>query len=231
MGEGCPTCYKTKVKQEVKNLLIVVIAAVLSIIPAMARDAEVSVNAGAGVSGYSGETNGNLRFAYRVGVGVDVPFPSVWGLRTGLNFEQIGSKNALRIPVGDFDFGELVETSLATTTRQYYLELPVMASAGIALGGEQAVVFSFGPYLAYGVGGKSKTTYNAAGGQTEISDDVFGDGDNSLRRFDFGLGAGAELQINRHFSVGLDSRLGLRHLQAHSESSNYAIFATVGYRF
>lgn len=207
------------------------VMAAMSGISAMARDAAVSVNAGVGVSGHSGEANGNLRFAYRVGVGVDVPFSSVWGLRTGLNFEQIGSKNGLKIPLGDFDFGELVGTSLAATTRQYYLDLPLMATASAAFGSEQAVVFSFGPYLAWGVGGKSKTKYNAAAGQTEISGDVFGDGDNTLRRFDFGLGAGAELQINRHFSVGLDSRLGLRHLQAHSESVNYAVFATVGYRF
>lgn len=58
-----------------------------------AQDVALSINAGVGTSTWVGDHSSGTspRFAYRVGLGVDMPIQGRFGFRTGVNFEQIGT--------------------------------------------------------------------------------------------------------------------------------------------
>src|SRR5574344_371702 len=94
-----------------------------------------------------------------------------------------------------------------------YLELPIMLGYRVAAGDNMNVVFNAGPYLAYGLGG---------------TNDPF-KGDNSMRKFDFGLGCGVKYEISQ-FVVGLDFSYGLNKLYKDSKSYNITYGLTLGYK-
>ena len=125
---------------------------------ASAQTVNWNVNAGIGVSNYYGKnTDGtDPKFAYRVGVGMEVPFDQTWSLQTGLNFVSKGSKS------GDY---------INRKINALYLELPIMAGLRLPTASGFDVLLKAGPYLAYGVGGKAKATV----GNVEVKTDTFGD--------------------------------------------------------
>ena len=110
-----------------------------------------NVNAGIGMSNWYGDdTDGtDAKFAYKVGIGLEVPFANtnVWSFQTGLNFISKGVKGN-----GVTDAWDVVDV----TINQLYLELPLMVGARIHTASNFDLLFKGGPYLAYGVGGKTK---------------------------------------------------------------------------
>lgn len=110
-----------------------------------------NVNAGIGMSNWYGDdTDGtDAKFAYKVGIGLEVPFANtnIWSFQTGLNFISKGVKGD-----GVTDAWDVVDV----TINQLYLELPLMVGARIHTASNFDLLFKGGPYLAYGVGGKTK---------------------------------------------------------------------------
>lgn len=80
-----------------------------------------NVNAGIGMSNWYGDdTDGtDAKFAYKVGIGLEVPFANtnIWSFQTGLNFISKGVKGD-----GVTDAWDVVDV----TINQLYLELPLM---------------------------------------------------------------------------------------------------------
>ena len=191
-----------------KKLFLAAILAVSAVFGMNAEDISLSVKAGVGTSSWMGSDSPSsvARFAYRVGVGVDVPVSGKFGFQTGLNFEGIGIKPSDELKVN-----------------QLYLELPLMATMRFGLGSGN-LVFNAGPYLGVGVGGKHKLT---GLGETK-STKTFGD--NGLKRFDMGMGIGAGYEFS-HFLVGIDTRYGFLHLSEGAKAYNIAMFFNFGYRF
>lgn len=93
-----------------------------------------NVNAGIGMSNWYGDdTDGtDAKFAYKVGIGLEVPFANtnVWSFQTGLNFISKGVKGN-----GVTDAWDVVDV----TINQLYLELPLMVGAGYI----QPVILTF----------------------------------------------------------------------------------------
>lgn len=93
-----------------------------------------NVNAGIGMSNWYGDdTDGtDAKFAYKVGIGLEVPFANtnVWSFQTGLNFISKGVKGN-----GVTDAWDVVDV----TINQLYLELPLM----VVLGYIQPVILTF----------------------------------------------------------------------------------------
>lgn len=93
-----------------------------------------NVNAGIGMSNWYGDdTDGtDAKFAYKVGIGLEVPFANtnVWSFQTGLNFISKGVKGN-----GVTDAWDVVDV----TINQLYLELPLM----LVLGYIQPVILTF----------------------------------------------------------------------------------------
>lgn len=186
-----------------------ILSAILIISAAFGMSAaspDLTINAGVGTSTWMGNDSelSSPRFAYRVGLGVDMPITGRFGFRTGLNFEKIGT---------NFEESDL-------TLDQMYLEVPVMGTMRFGLR-KVDLVFNAGPYLAVGVGGKIDFpdfgSYNTFG-------------DNRLNRFDMGMGLGAGVEFNR-FRVGIDTRYGFLHIADNSKVYNIAMFFNFGYRF
>lgn len=189
------------------------------------------------------------KVGFRVGVGTEYAFNDMWSLQPSLFFSTKGAK---------MDSGEMMGASAKVTINQMYLELPVMAAARFNVAENTNLVVSAGPYLAYGVGGKTKTTVKMGGDEAKIKFNTFGDidkvtleyegksadisindlenqsgqdlsGAKGLNRFDFGLGVGVALEYNK-FIFGLDGQFGLTKLATDvGKNMNFAI--SVGYKF
>ncbi|MCL3854470.1 PorT family protein [Parabacteroides sp. GYB001] len=199
------------------------------------------VKVGAGLASMWGQnTEENAKFAYRVGVGMEYGFNKTWALQPSLNFVSKGSKEDGK------DLGK-------ATVNMLYLELPVMLSARLHLTKTSNLVISGGPYMAYGVGGKTSVDVwlpipGTTGIQTvhkEYKLNTFGsitDGNMGCKRFDAGVGLGIAYEYRR-IVVGLEGQLGL--VKIHDGFSelidikelednalkNLSAFVTVGYKF
>ncbi len=89
------------------------------------------------------------------------------------------------------------------------------------------LIFSGGGYIAYGIAGKSKNTNTLLDGSTKKDKvDSFSAG---VEKFDTGLAAGAALEYNDKYSIGLSSDFGLRSTEARFKNRTYGL--TFGYRF
>lgn len=199
------------------------------------------VKAGAGLASMWGQnTEENAKFAYRVGVGMEYGFNKTWALQPSLNFVSKGSKEDGK------DLGK-------ATVNMLYLELPVMLSARLHLTKTSNLVISGGPYVAYGVGGKTSVdVWLSIPGSTGFQKvhqkyklNTFGsitDGNMGCKRFDAGVGLGIAYEYRR-IVVGLEGQLGL--VKIHDGFSelidikelednalkNLSAFVTVGYKF
>ena len=139
------------------------------------------------------------------------------------------------------------------TVNMLYLELPVMLSARLHLTKTSNLVISGGPYVAYGVGGKtsvdvwlsipSSTGFQKVHQKYKLN--TFGsmtNGNMGCKRFDAGIGLGIAYEYRR-IVVGLEGQLGL--VKIHDGFSelidmkelednalkNLSAFVTVGYKF
>lgn len=210
-----------------KRFLFALAALVIGASGAMAQTTtEFSAKAGIGISNYMGDSKADPQFAYRVGLGVDITGTGIWGFQTGLNFEGLGARSS-----EDY-------MGLSASVHQLYLEVPLMATAGIRATDNLKVIFNAGPYLAVGVGGKSSVSTEDYDGKITLSSNTFGEDGLDLRRFDFGIGLGSTLEIKEHFLVGLDFRIGCLKLDKNydpdfedSTARNFAGFLTFGYKF
>ncbi|GKG76386.1 PorT family protein [Parabacteroides sp. AM58-2XD] len=202
------------------------------------------VKAGAGIASMWGKnTEENTKFAYKVGVGMEYGFNKTWALQPSLNFVSKGSKEDGK------DLGKAKVNML-------YLELPIMLSARLHLTKTSNLVFSGGPYMAYGVGGKTSIdvwlpipgTTGFHNVHKEYKLNTFGsmtDGNMGCKRFDAGVGLGIAYEYRR-IVVDLEGQLGL--VKVHDgvssfsepmdiiEFEDYALknlsaFITVGYKF
>lgn len=162
-------------------------------------------------------------------------------MQPSLNFVSKGAK-------------EKEENLGKATINMLYIELPVMMAARFHLTKSSNLVLSFGPYVAYGVGGKtlmdidekmipSTTGYTKFGGKYKL--DTFGSmskGKMGGERFDAGLVLGISYETRR-IVLGLEGQLGL--VKVHDEideiamfmdaegyaPKNVSTFVTVGYKF
>lgn len=199
------------------------------------------VKVGTGLASMWGKnTEENAKFAYKVGVGMEYGFNKTWALQPSLNFVSKGAKEDGK------DLGK-------ATVNMLYLELPVMLSARLHLTKTSNLVISGGPYVAYGVGGKtsvdvwlsipSSTGFQKVHQKYKLN--TFGsmtNGNMGCKRFDAGIGLGIAYEYRR-IVVGLEGQLGL--VKIHDGFSelidmkelednalkNLSAFVTVGYKF
>ena len=206
--------------------LFVIAAVLLSMVGVNAQSkVDVSVKAGVGMSNFIGADSEycNVKFSYRLGVGLDVPTKDVWGFRTGLYLTGLGTKNS------EEAYGIKAEAKI----KPIYLELPLMATATVPLPGDFKMSIGVGPYLAVGVGGKVTASVDGGRGNSiDESYNVFGDGEDEggMRRFDAGLGVDLNFEVKR-IIFGLDTRFGLAKPFEDVKTHNLSAQFVVGYRF
>ena len=196
----------------------------------------MGVVARAGIANQTGDADGDPHYSYTLGVGADIGVGGNWALPPTLFFVRKGMSNSSEVRSDDIGMkGDL-------TLNAYYLELPVMAAYRIPLERMDVVLYA-GPYLAYGVGGKVKSTVTGREDSDEPvrkiteSQSVFGNG--GLKRFDSGLGLGMDLEFGR-FIAGINVNIGLVNLARTKDFDydeddiavrNLAAHISFGYKF
>lgn len=156
----------------------------------------------------------DLLTSIRAGITADIPLAEEFYIGTGLLYSGKGGKN------------NGVKTTLS------YLQVPVNFLFKPEVGTGK-LNLGVGPYFAYGVGGKHKTTV----GNADVSVKAFDDeaGTAKLKRFDAGLGvvAGYELPVGLY--LGLNADLGLVNAYDNTDNGrswkNTSFGVSVGYKF
>lgn len=210
---------------DMKKGLILVLFALVSVV----SYSQISWNAkvGMNMSNFTGDMDTDMKIGFNVGVGMEYQFTEMWSIQPSLMLTTKGAKTE------DSFTEDGASVKLEETYNPMYLELPIMAAARFAISDNMNIVISAGPYLAYGIGGKYKVkgsaSYEGESASETEKTDIFGD--DGFNRFDFGLGVGAALEINKFF-VGLNGEFGLTKLvdgDGAPKNTNFSI--GVGYKF
>lgn len=211
-----------------KKILTLVLCAALSATCFAQRSASIPViiKGGVGMSNWYGDDadGTDTKFAWKVGVGTEFSLGQNFILQPTLMFVNKGAK---------FD-GKLTVNSLSlsgkNTFQEDYIELPIMVGYRVAVDKDMNIVFTAGPYLAYGIAGKTKYEASVAGISASKKYDTFDDDGMDLHPFDMGLGCGITGEFN-NILVGIDGSLGLTNLRDNFKAHNIGAYLTVGYKF
>lgn len=226
-----------------QTILAIFFAIIASGATAQSSPISFQVKAGVGTSNFYGENaESDTRIAYKVGVGMNYELSRTWVFQPSLNFVSIGAREDVEY-VGNANMNEL------------YIQLPVMMAAHLNLGKNHSASLSAGPYIAYGVGGKtsgeiqeqydySSSIHHGRGGY-RFRLDTFGnliDNNMGNKRFDAGFMFSLNFEYNR-FIFGAELQLGMIKVNDQLDNlvqnsgiekfspKNLASFFTVGYRF
>lgn len=223
-----------------KQTILILFFAIIALGAAAQSPISFQVKAGVGTSNFWGKgAESDTRIAYKVGVGMAYELSKTWAVQPSLNFVSIGGKKEIEY-VGKVNMNEL------------YLQLPIMMTARLNLGKNYSASLSAGPYIAYGVGGKTsgnieeETIWGSSGTNSyNFRVDTFGkliDNKMGNQRFDAGFMFGVNIEYHR-FVFGAELQLGMTKVNDKLDSilqsseltnfspKNLASFFTVGYRF
>ncbi|NDV83589.1 porin family protein [Bacteroides sp. 51] len=172
-----------------------------------------SVKGGMNISNWSQGGDTKAKIGYKIGGGAEWVFTNLWSVQSGLYLSSRGTKVD----------SDLIEIKV----NEVYLEMPMMGAARFYISDNTNLVLSAGPYIAYGIAGKTKATVRGAASDKE---NTFGD--YGVKRFDLGLGVGVTAEINR-LLIGLEGQYGLiKRLDFDGDSpKNMNLSIMVGYKF
>ncbi len=206
-----------------KNL---VLGLVLTTVVALSSKAQVYVQGGLNLANISKTTDGqtednNMLPSFNVGILGRFDLAPMFDLETGLLLTGHGSKAETYFTNGNY---------VKTKFNPLYLQVPLNAVVKIPMAKESSVFFHAGPYVAMGIGGKSKreiktliSTTNEESSIAFSNDDPFTSqqedaGYNKLKRFDYGLNFGGGFQF-QHVILKANYGLGLAKINS-TESNN-----------
>lgn len=115
--------------------------------------------------------------------------------------------------------------TIKNTTSLLYAEIPVNIGYRLELGDNAKLYFMAGPYVGYGITGKSKT--QVTGSPSETEDVEWGNEAGELKRLDFGVNAGAGVEIS-NILIGAQYGLGLSNNIAEGDKDNSFKNAVIG---
>ncbi|GEP95242.1 porin family protein [Chitinophaga cymbidii] len=196
--------------------------AALLIAGASFAQVKFGVTAGPSFSSYTGKEAGDketskLITGLRAGVTVDLPLADEFYIQPSLLYVGKGGK----LTDGDVDL----------KTRLNYLELPINFMYKPEVGAGNLFI-GLGPYLAYGLSGKTKVD----GGDNEASTDIeWGSDPGQLKRLDAGANFQVGYEFPMGFNVGLHTDLGLVNGLGDGDNDNSfrntSFGVSVGYKF
>jgi len=204
-----------------KKLTVSLLA--LMLIATITVKAQVSLSAkgGLNMSNLYGDelTDENVKFGFNLGLALDYEFQPAMAVQTGLFFTTKGSKVTREIGNLNGDFTQTLN----------YLQLPVHFAYKYEVMPATRLVFHAGPYIAYGVGGKSELT---AGEASINSNKVFGDENYQYKPFDAGVGLGVGAEFGQ-FLLDLGWDMGLVNISRIDDGNikNQNAYLSIGYRF
>lgn len=214
--------------------LILLVVCICSIFTATAQTKVTwSMELGLGMSTWMGKNadGSNPLFNTKVGVGLDVPLTGLVSFQTGLAWVSKGASLDVDLTGADLGMGSEIGVVDAHVNQNYF-EMPLLAAFHVGTASNFDMVFTVGPYLAYGVNGKTSVDVD----DLSVSVNSFGDSEvlrqkiEGLNRFDAGLLAGVALDFAK-WTVGLDGEFGFCKIASGKSPKNLAFFFTAGYKF
>lgn len=204
-----------------KKIYLVMVMAMLSL-AGYAQDLSFNVKAGVNLSSYTGADASGAEYkpGARVGVGLEYAFNDMVSLQPSLFFSQKGAKYSYAL--SDLHIEELskyVNANAKLTVNQLYLELPIDVLFRFEVAKNTNFTIATGPYVAYGVGGKTKVDVDASilgilSYQTKVTDfdtyskwNIYGMSIQPMKRFDAGWNLELGMEFGQ-FLVGINSQFG-----------------------
>lgn len=180
----------------------------------------IGIRAGVNFANMSFESNGyslspSSKTGFNVGLSLDVPVLESFYFQSGLYFSTKGF--------------EMTVEDVKIEGSPMYLEVPVLASYRYNFSESSQLQINFGPYLAYGIGGKGKTESKGYG----ETGDFFGD-EGLANNFDCGLQIGAGMTFGNVY-LGCAYQFGLTNIandkmkDVTAKNKNFMI--NLGYNF
>ena len=178
--------------------------------------------------GLSLDTNSRLGFKAGFRMEMDAPF-----IYDGFYFDAealLSSKGAKYDTTID---GQ----SISYTARPYYLEIPIHLGYRYMFGNSKwGVLASFGPYFGVGLFGTDKLNIPANAeflGVADVDKSPNSFSSNTLKRFDFGVGARAGVQMFDHYRIYVGYDWGLINIAKDSQSKihNRNFYVSAAYMF
>lgn len=214
--------------------LILLVVCICSMFTATAQTKVTwSMELGLGMSTWMGKNadGSNPLFNTKVGVGLDVPLTGLVSFQTGLAWVSKGASLDVDLTGADLGMGSEIGVVDAHVNQNYF-EMPLLAAFHVGTASNFDMVFTVGPYLAYGVNGKTSVDVD----DLSVSVNSFGDSEvlrqkiEGLNRFDAGLQAEVALDFAK-WTVGLDGEFGFCKIASGKSPKNLAFFFTAGYKF
>ncbi|WP_207632544.1 porin family protein [Foetidibacter luteolus] len=157
---------------------------------------------------------------FHAGVIADLPIADIFSFQTGLLLNGKGAK-------ADYyaDPNNQSDNYVKTRFNPLYLELPANFLVKFPIGNDLRIYAGAGPYVAMGIGGKSKAEISVLGEKTTTSESIKFNNDDPttgeqegarfdrLKRFDVGLNALAGVETNR-LMLGLNYGWGLTKINS-----------------
>ena len=180
------------------------------------------------------------KVGFNVGLNVEYSIFKSLSIKSGIYLTSKGAKYENEDTESETSYYELTNVEKQEgTANEYYIQIPILASYKYYIKDNLNLEFNFGPYLAYGIAGKSHGTVYRNGIDVtsqyyeKPGEDTFGKG--GLKRFDSGLIIGVGITHNKYYA-GVQYDLGMTNLVPSRYSSvcsgkNRNFSVNIGYNF
>lgn len=218
-----------------KRILLIFLTLAALALPLAAQNLQLKVGGGLSTHYKGANTIGS----FKVGLGYEVEFDQHWTVTPSLLLYGKGWKSHdQRVYVYDEDQNQVFEEdgtprtcNKSRTTTANYLEVAVPFNYYFALPNDAYIVLSAGPYVAYGVAGKQDTKGDT---EAEGSHKLFYQKktfkEPGTRRWDAGATVGLGYQFPTHFTVGLETDLGIARFSTDG-ARNVSVLIALSYQF
>ncbi len=207
-----------------KKLFLMLVCVFTTLTMAAQTKVTWNMELGIGMSGWMGKHADNSKgiFNQKVGVGLDIPLTGLVSFQSGLMWVSKGAS-----------YEETQSNKIRVN--QNYFQMPLLAAFHIGTAADFDMVFTAGPYLAYGVCGKSEFDVDDfTVGWDTFEDSRVPETDHEvipgLNRFDAGLQLGIGLDFGK-WTAGLDGEFGFCKIASGKAPHNMAFFLKAGYKF
>lgn len=204
----------------------VIVMATICLVAFSQAKAQVYVQGGVNLANIStndaGETQSSkMLTSFNAGIMARFGISQVFDLESGLLVDGRGAK------VDTYFSSSKDDNYIKTKINPIYLKLPLHAVAKLPLGNDSRNFFIYaGPYAAMGIAGKAKATAKFLGVESTTSDNIKYSNDDPttpdenegakldrLKRFDFGVDAGAGIDLGK-VMVKVNYGLGLTKINS-----------------
>ena len=155
----------------------------------------------------------NENFGVRIGTDFDIPLNSRWSFVPGA-YWSLRNRESYKSKEYSGRDGEINSKTYNFHDRAHFLTVPIRM--GVRLAGKSdgnfAMKLLFGPYIAYGIDGTSKSNINKNGIEEQTKTGAF-DVDGRYRsRWDYGMNSGLNVVLKKHFLLGIYLEVGYRKI-------------------